>query len=327
MRRISALLAIVFVVATLLSSCAKKERSLTTGELLDLGEKYLLELNYEQALVQFNKVIEIEPRNVRAYIGAAEVYMSMSDVEKAISVLTQGLEQLPENGDIKNMLDSINALLAADEPEEEIPEEPDNPLAESETSLLSVAEIAEQKPWRLFENPLLANEVKFADVDFMGCTLEDVKSYYPGGYYIYRNAEGKVIHTDSEGKESVSSGNGVFNWDTSYDNFEIQYSTEGSSKYAGFRGDSEIRGISVGMGFEEALNALGLSPEGIAFVKESRHVSFRMNESECYQAIVRDSGYDDYQVYYAYYDATDNWYMTFIVSIKDKVVRNIEIVS
>ncbi len=39
------------------------------AELLSLGEKYLSELDYEQALVQFLKVIEIEPMNERAYLG------------------------------------------------------------------------------------------------------------------------------------------------------------------------------------------------------------------------------------------------------------------
>ncbi len=47
----------------------------TPSELLSLGEKYLSELDYEQALVQFLKVVEIEPMNERAYLGAAEAYI------------------------------------------------------------------------------------------------------------------------------------------------------------------------------------------------------------------------------------------------------------
>ena len=51
------------------------EKAPTLDELLSLGEKYLLELNYEQALVQFLKVIEIEPMNPRAIAGAVGSYV------------------------------------------------------------------------------------------------------------------------------------------------------------------------------------------------------------------------------------------------------------
>ena len=51
------------------------ETALTAADLLDLGEKFLLELDYEQALVQFLKVIEIEPMNPRAIAGAVSSYV------------------------------------------------------------------------------------------------------------------------------------------------------------------------------------------------------------------------------------------------------------
>jgi len=53
MRRIITILTLFSLIITALTSCAKPEQALTSTELLDLGEKYLLELNYEQALVQF----------------------------------------------------------------------------------------------------------------------------------------------------------------------------------------------------------------------------------------------------------------------------------
>jgi len=92
MRCIPALITIIFVISVLLSSCAKPEQALTSTELLDLGEKYLLELNYEQALVQFTKVIEIEPMNPRGYTGAAEVYAALGQHEEVKKILQQGYE-------------------------------------------------------------------------------------------------------------------------------------------------------------------------------------------------------------------------------------------
>jgi len=60
--------------------------------LLSLGEKYLSELNYEQALVQFLKVIEIEPMNPRGYSGAAEAYAGLEEYRNAVDILNKGIE-------------------------------------------------------------------------------------------------------------------------------------------------------------------------------------------------------------------------------------------
>jgi len=67
---------------------------LSVAELLSLGEKYLLELDYEQAIVYFSRVIEIEPRNARAYVGRGTAYVlwneqltpAMADFERAIEI-------------------------------------------------------------------------------------------------------------------------------------------------------------------------------------------------------------------------------------------------
>ena len=57
---------------------------------LDLGEKYLEEQNYEQAVVEFDKAIAIDPMNERAYIGKAEAYVGMGDYKQALSILKEG---------------------------------------------------------------------------------------------------------------------------------------------------------------------------------------------------------------------------------------------
>jgi hypothetical protein len=41
----------------LFTACKTADKPLSAAELLDLGEKYLLEMNYEQAIVQFTKLI------------------------------------------------------------------------------------------------------------------------------------------------------------------------------------------------------------------------------------------------------------------------------
>lgn len=83
------------------------EKPLSAAELLDLGEKYLLEMNYEQAIICFTQLIEVEPMNPRGYTGSAEAYMRLDETEKAIIVLQDGLRLIPGNADIQAMLDEI----------------------------------------------------------------------------------------------------------------------------------------------------------------------------------------------------------------------------
>jgi len=118
-------LILIFVFMLTLSACGAKQAADTgleagglakmetenitsVSELLSLGEKYLLELNYEQAIVMFTRVIEIEPMNPRGYIGVAQAYIGIGDEDKAIAVLEQGLDKI-DSTDIAAMLESLKA--------------------------------------------------------------------------------------------------------------------------------------------------------------------------------------------------------------------------
>lgn len=59
---------------------------------LDLGQKYLEEQNYEQAIFAFNEAITMDPMCVEAYLGLADAYVGLDDLESALSVLNCGYE-------------------------------------------------------------------------------------------------------------------------------------------------------------------------------------------------------------------------------------------
>lgn len=99
---------VCIILALCMSGCTEKQQDLTVDELISLGEKYLLDLNYEQALIQFNKVIEIEPMNVRGYTGAAEAYIGLEQLDEAINILQKGHEKT-EDVEIKNMLNELKS--------------------------------------------------------------------------------------------------------------------------------------------------------------------------------------------------------------------------
>ena len=51
------------------------------------AEKYLLEMNYEQVIIDFNKVPEVDPMNVSAYLGKAKVLIATGRTDEAVSLL------------------------------------------------------------------------------------------------------------------------------------------------------------------------------------------------------------------------------------------------
>lgn len=73
---------------------------------LDLGEKYLSELEYDQAAAAYEAAIEIEPMNVDAYLGLADVYMGKGDYEAAVRVLQKGYD-LTQDETLKGKMDEV----------------------------------------------------------------------------------------------------------------------------------------------------------------------------------------------------------------------------
>jgi hypothetical protein len=131
-----ALVAIVIISIVLVLALSDGEKPLTAQEMLDLGDKFLLELNYEQALVQFLRVIEIEPMNPRGYIGAAEAYLGLEQEDKAIEILELGYERTSDE-EIKRMLDELTAEPNSDSNPEPTPDSNSEPAPAPQPEELS----------------------------------------------------------------------------------------------------------------------------------------------------------------------------------------------
>ena len=119
MKRIALILLFTILMLPLFSSCSRAKQPLTAEEHLSFGEKYLLELNYEQALVHFLAVIEIEPMNSRGYTGTAEAYIGLDDTDSAVTILRDGLRVLPDDVVIRDALDKLLSV-SIDLPESEM---------------------------------------------------------------------------------------------------------------------------------------------------------------------------------------------------------------
>ncbi len=136
----------VFMAVTIVG--ADNSAQAVATEKLSLGQKFLLDLEYDKAVAEFQAVIDIEPKNVDAYIGLADAYIGMGEEEKAIETLEKGLS---ETGDetIRAKLDEMK------KPEETTPEvttTPKGPRIEREDF--------NDGSYRIYEYDSNGNEIK-----------------------------------------------------------------------------------------------------------------------------------------------------------------------
>ena len=84
---------------------------------LEIAQRYLAEQNYQQAVIEFQRILEIDPMNAEAYLGLAETYLGLGNAESAIAALQKGYE---ETGDAA-ILAKLNELTAiTDQPAAEV---------------------------------------------------------------------------------------------------------------------------------------------------------------------------------------------------------------
>jgi len=91
-----ALIAVGLIAALvlLLPASAKAKK---VEEQLNLGAKYLSELDYEQAIVVYEAVIKIDPKCEEAYLALADIYIATGAFEKAEEILKQAEEAIGED--------------------------------------------------------------------------------------------------------------------------------------------------------------------------------------------------------------------------------------
>ncbi len=79
------------------------------GPSLELAQRYLSEEKYEQAIIEFERLLEIDPKDPDLYLGLAEAYEASGNSEKARKTLENALEELGEDelDDIREMVEEL----------------------------------------------------------------------------------------------------------------------------------------------------------------------------------------------------------------------------
>ena len=93
-KRITKLLAVFFLAIIFLTACATGATD--TAEKIELGQKYLTELNYTEAVAAFTEVIKMDPSNIEAYMGRAEAYKCLEQYDEAKADYTTAIEKTDE---------------------------------------------------------------------------------------------------------------------------------------------------------------------------------------------------------------------------------------
>lgn len=93
---------VVAVIVIVVANCksAKVTRHITAAE------NYFEEFDYENAVDEYKITIEIDSKNVDAYLGLAETYLSMNEIDSAIFALEEGYRET-KSYEIKEMLDEL----------------------------------------------------------------------------------------------------------------------------------------------------------------------------------------------------------------------------
>lgn len=92
-------------------------------EQLSLGEKYLNEMNYEEAVIALQAAVEIDPKNPEPYLLLADAYIAQEKYTEAQDILNQGYEATGGSSEIANKQEEVKELLEENTGKEEEPEE------------------------------------------------------------------------------------------------------------------------------------------------------------------------------------------------------------
>ena len=88
----------MFLLPTLLTGCGQI-RSIRLRRQLSLGNKYLLESDYEAAELAMKKAIEIDPKEMQAYLDLAEICRRRGDTAAAADILEDGWNESADISD------------------------------------------------------------------------------------------------------------------------------------------------------------------------------------------------------------------------------------
>lgn len=153
---VSAILIALLAIIIVIGAVALPRTSVKKN--INLGEKYLSEMDYENAILAYRDAIRIDPKNEEAYIGLANAYEEWADYcmeegeqDKAVKIIERAIKELEtarDNKGIDKVIDKIDDMekkkkKIAEEPTSEKGSEPAGVVTSEKTSEVT-SEIIEE---------------------------------------------------------------------------------------------------------------------------------------------------------------------------------------
>ena len=108
-------LAISIVLALALTACGASAKA---KEHYDLGVKYISAGNYQEAILELTQAIEIDPKQVDAYLTLANIYIQQNNTDAAVAVIEQGLAALGSDESLSNKLEELTTTTTTTDQEQ-----------------------------------------------------------------------------------------------------------------------------------------------------------------------------------------------------------------
>lgn len=156
---------------------------------LNLAEKYVTELDYESAIAAYKKVIELDSKNVEAYIGIINCYRTIDDIESAFEWAEKGYDATSD-GRLKELADELNEELT-----EKLNAENSSDADKQETDGGSDSNSAEENTENTEEGGITAivGSSVFADYDYVSNIFRNICVVSKDGLYGAVNTDGEVV--------------------------------------------------------------------------------------------------------------------------------------
>lgn len=106
--------ACLIVIAVIVIIVARSSNGNRYESKIKAAEKYLSELDYENAIASYKAAIEINPTAVEAYLGLADIYLAMGKPDEAVAVLQEGINTTGSD-ELKEKLDVLTERNLDDE--------------------------------------------------------------------------------------------------------------------------------------------------------------------------------------------------------------------
>ena len=92
MKKVFSLIVAIAVLLAAFTGCGADTDSESLEALIALGAQYLVDGEYGEAVVAFDKAIKVDNKSVVAYIGLGDAHLGLEDYEKAGDAYERAIE-------------------------------------------------------------------------------------------------------------------------------------------------------------------------------------------------------------------------------------------